>query len=55
MTTTDGPRLSGCTCGGIGTTGAHRVGCPWGRTVRARTTNDEPPVNDATASGAGTI
>lgn len=23
--------LSGCTCGGIGTTGAHAVGCAWGR------------------------
>lgn len=21
--------LSGCTCGGIGDTGAHRPGCPW--------------------------
>jgi hypothetical protein len=24
-------RLSGCTCGGIGDTGAHFRGCPWGR------------------------
>lgn len=23
-------RLDGCTCGGIGDTGSHRAGCPWG-------------------------
>jgi hypothetical protein len=23
--------LDGCTCGGIGDTGSHRPGCPWGR------------------------
>jgi hypothetical protein len=25
------PRLMGCTCGGIGDTGSHSRGCPWGR------------------------
>lgn len=29
-------RLDGCTCGGIGTTGAHAAGCPWGRWRRSR-------------------